>query len=113
MLPLLCPRGSICLEIHALVGLLDRRLASVDRQIDILFDLKGRLVRSDRRARTAAIVTRAASAAAQGESNTFYAELKLLRPWKARQTFMIKQVGRNHGQDNNRNRPPLGGTFFG
>ena len=70
-------------------------MASFDHQIDHLLEMKGQSVRSDRRNRTAATVSRAASAAAIGDTKTVYAELRLLRPWKARQAPMITKLDGN------------------
>ena len=67
------------------------RLAYIDHCIEWLLARKAKLARSDRRARTQGIMSDAAAAAAKHDAMNFYANLRLLQPWKAQPLLMLKQ----------------------
>ena len=84
-------RAALSSEISGLVALMHRRLAIIERTIDITFDNKTKLVRSDRRQASIAILVDAAQRAERGDDKGYYEKLSPLRPWKARPLPMLRK----------------------
>ena len=84
-------RDALSSEISGLVALMHRRLAIIERTIDIILDNKNKLVRYDRRQASNAILVDAAQRSERGDDKGFYEKLSLLRPWKARPLPMLKK----------------------
>ena len=64
----------------------------IERAVDVLFDLKTKLVRSDSRQASIATLVVAAQRAELGDAKGFYEKLSQLRPWKARPLPMLRNT---------------------
>ena len=103
-------RDALSSEMSGLVALMYRRLAIIERTIDIIFDSKTKLVRYDRRQASNAILVDAAQRAERGDDKGFYEKLSLLRPWKARPLPMLRKYDGSFLRVRRRRLPPDGSS---